>query len=180
MCLLSVWRPHILPLDHQILINSMIWFPLKWWIDTNWFIRGMFIHPPDPSTFLSTDASHYGWGLMRLSFHGPWTEDQSQLHNNILEIMAIRFTMKKAIQYIHRSCGMISTDNTTVVSWLSWMRRPTGDQEVAGSTPAEVGNILSWRLIMKYFLRSFSPFRWFKKGSCQFLAKECAQYWLTA
>ena len=37
--------------------------------------------------------------------------------------------------------------------------RPTGDQEVAGSTPAEVGNILSWRLIMKYFLRSFSPFR---------------------
>ena len=64
--------------------------------------------------------------------------------------------------------------------WLSWMRRPTGDQEVAGSTPAEVGNILSWRLIMKYFLRSFPPFRWFKKGSCQFLAKECAQYWLTA
>ena len=64
--------------------------------------------------------------------------------------------------------------------WLSWMRRPTGDQEVAGSTPVEVGNILSWRLIMKYFLRSFSPFRWFKKGSCQFLAKECAQYWLTA
>ena len=42
--------------------------------------------------------------------------------------------------------------------WLIWMRRPTGDQEVAGSTPAEVGNILSWRLIMKYFLRSFSPF----------------------
>ena len=40
----------------------------------------------------------------------------------------------------------------------SWMRRPTGDQEVAGSIPAEVGNILSWRLIMKYFLRSFSPF----------------------
>ena len=24
--------------------------------------------------------------------------------------------------------------------------------------------------------RSFSPFHWFKKGSCQFLAKECAQY----
>ena len=37
--------------------------------------------------------------------------------------------------------------------------RPTGDQEVAGSTPAEIGNILPWRLIMKYFLQSFSPFR---------------------
>ena len=64
--------------------------------------------------------------------------------------------------------------------WLSWMRRPTGDQEVAGITPAEVGNILSWRLIMKYFLRSFYPFRCFNKGSCQFLVKECAQNWLTA
>ena len=35
----------------------------------------------------------------------------------------------------------------------------TGDQEVAGSTPAQLGNILLWRLIMKKFLRSFSPFR---------------------
>ena len=35
--------------------------------------------------------------------------------------------------------------------------RPTGDHEVAVSTPAEVDNILLWRLIMKYFLRSFSP-----------------------
>ena len=55
------------------------------------------------------------------------------------------------------------TLSTTVKAWrprwLSWMRRPTGYQEVAGSTPAKVGNILSWRLIMKYFLRSFSPFR---------------------
>ena len=66
-------------------------------------------------------------------------------------------------------------------TWVAQLdARPTGDQEVAGSAPAEVGNILSWRLIMKYFSRSFSPFRWFKKGSCQFLVKECAQYWLTA
>ena len=57
--------------------------------------------------------------------------------------------------------------------------RPTGDQKIAGSTPA-VGNILPWRLIMKNFLRSFSPFRWFKKGTCQFLAIESAQYWLNA
>ena len=79
-----------------------------------------------------------------------------------------------------RSSGILVTWPVSRPRWLSWMRRPTGDQEVTGSTPAEVGNILSWRLIMKYFLRSFSPFRWFKKGSCQFLAKECAQYWLTA
>ena len=52
--------------------------------------------------------------------------------------------------------------------------------ECCGFDPRRVGNILLWRLIMKYFLWSFSHFRWFKKGSCQFLVKECAQYWLTA
>ena len=46
---------------------------------------------------------------------------------------------------------------TSVVAQLN--AHPTGDQEVAGSIPDEVGNILSWKLIMKYFLRSFSPFR---------------------
>ena len=51
--------------------------------------------------------------------------------------------------------------------------RPTGDQNVAGSTPAGSVTLFRGDLIMKYFLR-------FKKGSCQFLAKECAQYWLTA
>ena len=76
--------------------------------------------------------------------------------------------------------SLIRRCQSTSPSLASSQAGPTGDQEVAGSNPAEVGNILSWRLIMKYFLRSFSPFRWFKKGSCQFLAKECAQYWLTA
>ena len=81
----------------------------------------MFIHPTDPNAFLFTDASHYEWGAhlkqMRLSFHGRWTEDQSQLHINILEI--IGFALKKAKQYIHHSCVMISTDNKTVVSYIN-------------------------------------------------------------
>ena len=58
--------------------------------------------------------------------------------------------------------------------------RPTSDQEVAGSTPAEVGNILSWRFGHEIFSTVILSLRWFKKGSCQFLAEECAQYWLTA
>ena len=43
--------------------------------------------------------------------------------------------------------------------WLSWMgvRLVIGG---CGFDPCQVGIILLWRLIMKYFLRSFSPFRW--------------------
>ena len=56
----------------------------------------------------------------------------------------------------------------------------TGDQEVADSIPAGIRQHISWWLTMKYFIRSFTPFRWFKKGSCQFLAKKSLRkYWST-
>ena len=121
----------------------MILFHLKWWIDTNRFIQGMPIHPPDPNAFLFTDASYYGWGAhlepMRLSFHGRWSEDQSQLRINMLEIMAIRFALKKAIRYIHHYCVMISTNKTTVVSYIN---KQGGTQ--SPNLYVEVWEILHW------------------------------------
>ena len=95
--------------QHYVFIHH-----LKWWMNTNRFVQRMPIHPPDPKIFLNTDASHYG-----LSFHGRWSEDQSQFHINMLEIMAIRVTLIKALKYIHHSCVMIATDNTTVVSYIN-------------------------------------------------------------
>ena len=114
-------------------------------VNTNRFEIGTSIHPPDPKIFLYMDASHFGWGAhlepMRLSFHGRWTEDQSQLHINMLEMMAIRLALKQAITFIHHSCIMISTDNTTVVSYVN----------IQGGTHSpnlcmEVWEILSWCL----------------------------------
>ena len=45
--------------------------------------------------------------------------------------------------------------STPLVSVAQSHVSPTGDQEVTGLIPAGPGNILSWRLIMKYFLQSF-------------------------
>ena len=44
---------------------------------------------------------------------------------------------------------------------------------VVSANPSTVTE-LSWRLTMKSILRSFSRFRWFKKGNSQLLAKEYA------
>ena len=57
--------------------------------------------------------------------------------------------------------------------------RSTGDQEAADSIPTGSATFFRGDLIVKYFLRSFFPFRWFKKGGCQFLTRESAQNWLT-
>ena len=151
-CLLSVWKPHILPLDHPISINGMIRSHLQWWINPIRFETGTSIHPPDPEFFLYTDASHYGWGAhlepTTLSFHGRWTENQSQLHINMLEMMAIRLALKQAKTFIHHSCIMISTDNTTVISYINKQ----------GSTHSpnlcvEVWKILNWCLEQDIVIR---------------------------
>ena len=63
-----------------------------------------------------------------------------------------------AEKYLYFSYFTTKTYVVELASVAQLDARPTGDQEVAGSNPAKVGNILSWRLIMKYFLLSFSPF----------------------
>ena len=55
----------------------------------------------------------------------------------------------------------------------SYARLP-GMRTVAGSILTSGKTFFRWDLVMKTFLQPFSPFRWFKKGSCQLLAKEWA------
>ena len=56
-------------------------------------------------------------------------------------MMAIRFALKKAITFIHHSCIMISTDNTTVVSYIN---KQGGTH--SPNLCIEVWEILSWCL----------------------------------
>ena len=48
-----------------------------------------------------------------------------------------------------------------------------GMQAAPSSIPTS-GTFFRGDLVMKVFLRPFSLFRWFKKSSCQLLAKDCA------
>ena len=62
--------------------------------------------------------------------------------------------------------------------WLSWMHVQLEIRRLRVWPP------LGWQhpfeIDHEIFSMVHSPFLWFKKGSCQFLVKECAQYWLTA
>ena len=50
---------------------------------------------------------------------------------------------------------------------------PLGMQAAPSSIPTS-GTFFRGDLVMKKILRPFSLFRWFKKSSCQLLAKDCA------
>ena len=90
---------------------------------------------------------------------------------------------------------VIFSDNETVwlkrwpqkrqnkMTFISWSSRPgaaarlevslLGMQAAPSSIPTS-GTFFRGDLVMKTFLRPFSLFLWFKKSSCQLLAKECA------
>ena len=57
---------------------------------------------------------------------------------------------------------------------------PTGDQEVTGVILNGSGNILSWRLIMLYFLQSFFPSADSRKAVVSIWQKNVHKYWLNA
>ena len=78
--------------------------------------------PDPPSHTIFTDASLSGWGAHvepeGLLFHGLWTEDQSRLHINVLEMKAILLSLTRAIHKVKNSTVLVSTDNTTVVAYI--------------------------------------------------------------
>ena len=59
--LLALWRP---PRDPPLACIRPIIVPtLSWWLDESRFLRRIPLSPPQPTLFLTTDASLEGWGV---------------------------------------------------------------------------------------------------------------------
>ena len=97
----KLWQPQNFPLDHQIGLTTQILQHLKWWLQEDLYLHGIPMKIDPPSHTIFTDASLSGWGAHvepeGLLFHGLWTEDQSRLHINVLEMKAILLSLTRAI-----------------------------------------------------------------------------------
>ena len=135
MSLLSQWRPQKFSLNHQIKISANILHHLDWWKQEEIYQQGVPLRINPPSHTIFTDASLSGWGSHvepeGLLFHGVWTETQSQLHINMLEMMVISMALKEALHKIKNSTVLVSTDNTTVVAYLRSSKCSTSHDSVS-------------------------------------------------
>ena len=122
MSLHNQWQPQKLPLCHQIRMTTEILQHLKWWLQEDRYHQGIPLKIDPPSHTIFTDASLLGWGAHvepeGLLFHGLWTEDQSRLHINVLEMKAIFLSLSPAAHKVKNSTVFVSTDNTTVVAYI--------------------------------------------------------------
>jgi hypothetical protein len=120
----DLWKPNHEP------GNLAAWVPilpsllplLQWWLDEDRFREGVPLVPPTPTLFLITDASQSGWGAhlepLGLMTSGLWSPLELQFHINNLELRTVRLAISHFQDQIRDHCVLVSSDNTTVVSYI--------------------------------------------------------------
>ena len=108
-------------LEKEIPLPRSLYPHLQWWLDEDNVLRGQPLHLLQHALQLFTDASNEGWGphLGDHTAKGVWSDSESQLHINFLELKAVLLALKKFEQQCWGQIILIATDNTTVVSYIN-------------------------------------------------------------
>ena len=74
----------------------------------------------DVEYYLYTDSSTQGWGahMQELTASGIWSQDQSQLHINVLELQAIWLGLRTFSQRLENARVALMSYNTSAVAYL--------------------------------------------------------------
>ena len=112
------------PVEGEILKTDSIRLDLKsrlairWWTNRDNLGRGVPIGTMDVEYYLYTDSSTQGWGayLQELTASGIWSQDQTQLHINVLELQAIWLGLKAFSQRVENAKVALMSDNTSTIA----------------------------------------------------------------
>ena len=93
---------------------------LQWWLDPQNLTKGVPLKDPEFTHRVFTDASTKGWGAHweNHQVQGVWTQVESNLHINILEMRAVRLALQN-FSFPAGSSVLVASDNTTVVAYIN-------------------------------------------------------------
>ena len=93
---------------------------IKWWLSDNRLHQGTCISLPPPSISMETDASKVGWGCRIGSSlsRGTWSQKESLLHINLLEIRAIFQAIKANSILLQGRVVSLFGDNTISLHFI--------------------------------------------------------------
>ena len=99
---------------------DLIHHHLKWWMNRSHTRAGKLLDLPDPQTHLFTDASNQGWGAHTENCQvlGTWTPEETTLHINHLELLAILYAMRDLITTLKGKSVLLMSDNATAICYL--------------------------------------------------------------
>ena len=104
----------------SIVIPKHIKDQLRWWLDPQNLSQGVPLREPPFTHRIFTDASTKGWGAHWASrqTQGVWSQVESSLHINILEMRAVRLALQNFLFPVGSSI-LVASDNTTVVAYIN-------------------------------------------------------------
>ena len=95
---------------------------LQWWRDNITHAKKKILQT-DPDITIRSDASKEGWGaeLNNKRTGGRWLPDETILHINELELLAILFALKSLCNDVKKTHIRVERDNTTAVCYVNNM-----------------------------------------------------------
>ena len=96
---------------------------LGWW-PCNIMLASHFLHTHPVGLTLFSDASLEGWGGTDGTSHvgGRWTDDESPVHINVLELHAAKLTLLDLAPTVSHSHIRLMLDNTMAAVYIDKMR----------------------------------------------------------
>ena len=106
--------------QHKITLDLDSLKEIRWWISNLRLTNGRSILAPHSRTVIQTDASKKGWGAHCLgkSVGGQWSQKESQLHINLLELKAVHLALLTFSKAQNLKSVHIQMDNMTALSYL--------------------------------------------------------------
>ena len=124
----------------KVALNSECLLELRWWISQMQSWNGKSMISAGPDLTLTSDASKRGWGATLGSerAQGLWTQEETSLHINVLELKGVLFALRMFAQDLRKVHVHLKLDNRTAVAYIQKMggtfrwHAPnyTGDMEV--------------------------------------------------
>ena len=94
---------------------------LIWWQNSANTLKGRSLQPSKMNIIMTTDASKTGYGgfIGNQIFQGRWSQLETKLHINLLEMKAVYLTLKHFIHQLKGQSVLFRCDNTTVVQYIN-------------------------------------------------------------
>ncbi len=106
---------------HRITVTRACVSALACWRDPFWLKRGVILDTAHRRKVVTTDASNKGWGALcegKPTF-GLWSEEESGLHINCLEMLAVCQACQFFLPDIRGHHVVIRSDSRSVVSFIN-------------------------------------------------------------
>ena len=108
--------------DHKISPSSSSRADLEWWLSCPAPLPSRSLAPFRSDITLTSDSSNQGWGAFTSldeEAFGFWSSEESLLHINVLESMAVLFAFKCFFREVRDASILILSDNRTTVTYIN-------------------------------------------------------------